>query len=108
MGDPTLVRLCAMDELIDGGARRFDVDGHRIAVVRIGEDVYAIGDRCTHQDISLSEGEVHLAECQLECWKHGSTFSLKTGRPDTLPATRPVPVFEVRIADGDVFVEVPT
>jgi 3-phenylpropionate/trans-cinnamate dioxygenase ferredoxin subunit len=101
------VRLCALDELIDGGARRFDVDGHRIAVVRIEDAVYAIGDRCTHQDISLSEGEVHIDECQLECWKHGSTFSLKTGRPDTLPATKAVPVFDVRIDGGDVYLQVP-
>jgi len=107
MVDGEEVRLCALDELLDGGARRFDVDKHRIAVVRIDDAVYAIGDRCTHQDISLSEGEVHVAECQLECWKHGSTFSLKTGRPDTLPATKPVPVFEVRVTGGDVFVKVP-
>ncbi len=107
MADRAEVRLCPLEELVDGGARRFDVDGHRIAVVRIGDAVYAIGDRCTHQDISLSEGEVHVEECQLECWKHGSTFSLVTGRPDTLPATKPVPVFEVRLTDGDVFVSVP-
>lgn len=107
MAEGQEVRLCALDELLDGGARRFDIDKNRIAVVRIDAAVYAIGDRCTHQDISLSEGEVHVAECQLECWKHGSTFSLKSGRPDTLPATKAVPVYKVRISDGDVFVEMP-
>jgi 3-phenylpropionate/trans-cinnamate dioxygenase ferredoxin subunit len=106
MADDSETLLCALDDLTDGGARRFDVDGHRIAVVRIDGDVYAIGDRCTHQDISLSEGEVHVDECQLECWKHGSTFSLKTGRPDTLPATKAVPVYDVRIDGGDVYVKV--
>ena len=100
------VRLCRIDELPDGGARRFDVDRQRIAVVRIDDEVYAIGDRCTHQDISLSEGEVHVEERQLECWKHGSTFSLVTGHPDSLPATRPVPVYDVRVSDGDVIVKI--
>jgi 3-phenylpropionate/trans-cinnamate dioxygenase ferredoxin component len=101
-----VVELCRLDELPDGGARRFEVDGHAIAVVRIGEDVYAIGDQCSHQDISLSEGEVDPDDRTLECWKHGSTFDLRTGKPETLPATRPVPVYDVAVQDGTVFVEV--
>ena len=101
----TKVTLCRLDELTDGGARRFDVDGGSLAVVRIGDDVYAIGDRCSHANISLSEGEVHCDERELECWKHGSTFSLVTGVPQSLPATRPVPVYEVTVVDGDVTVE---
>jgi 3-phenylpropionate/trans-cinnamate dioxygenase ferredoxin component len=101
----TKVTLCRLDDLADGGARRFDVDGRSLAVVRIGDDVYAIGDRCSHANISLSEGDVHADERELECWKHGSTFSLVTGEPQSLPATRPVPVYEVTVADGDVTVE---
>jgi 3-phenylpropionate/trans-cinnamate dioxygenase ferredoxin subunit len=104
---PSDERLCALDELDDGGARRVDVAGHRIAVVRLGDDVHAIGDRCTHQDISLSEGEVHPDECTLECWKHGSTFDLRTGEPTCLPATKPVPVYEVRLRGSDVWVVIP-
>lgn len=98
-----MVELCRLDELEPGAARRFVVDGHAVAVVRIGDDVYAIGDRCSHQDISLSEGTVDTDECTLECWKHGSTFDLRTGKPETLPATRPVPVFEVSVRDGVVW-----
>jgi len=98
--------LCRLEELTDGGARRFDVDGHRLAVVRIAEDVYVIGDRCTHQDVSLAEGDVDVASKSLECWKHGSCFSLETGEPSSLPATRPVPVYEARVVDGAVVVEV--
>jgi 3-phenylpropionate/trans-cinnamate dioxygenase ferredoxin subunit len=101
-------RLCALGDLDDKGARRFDVAGHRVAVVRIGEQVWAIGDRCSHQDVSLSEGEVDATTRHLECWKHGSSFSLETGRPDTLPATQPVPTYAVRIEGGDVLVEVPS
>ena len=102
MTDPT--RICSLDDLVDGQGRRFDVDGHRLAVVRLGDDVYVIGDRCTHADFSLSEGEVDADSCHIECWKHGSSFSLVTGEPDVLPATRPVPTYETEVRDGDVYV----
>jgi 3-phenylpropionate/trans-cinnamate dioxygenase ferredoxin subunit len=95
-------RLCATDDLKPGEARRFDVEGHRVALVRIGDDWYAIGDTCSHEDYSLSEGDVWDEECELECPKHGSTFDLRTGEPQSLPATRPVPVYEVRVEGDDV------
>jgi 3-phenylpropionate/trans-cinnamate dioxygenase ferredoxin subunit len=100
-------RLCTRSELASGEARRFDVAGHRIALVRIGDDFYAIGDRCSHADFSLSEGEVDEDEKEIECWKHGSTFSLTTGEPQCLPAVRPVPVYEVRVEGDDVYVVIP-
>jgi 3-phenylpropionate/trans-cinnamate dioxygenase ferredoxin subunit len=75
--------------------------------VRIGDDVYAVGDRCSHADVSLSEGEVLADEFEIECWKHGSSFDLKTGEPQSLPATKPVPVYEVQVVDGDVEVTLP-
>jgi 3-phenylpropionate/trans-cinnamate dioxygenase ferredoxin subunit len=103
----TRVRLCAVDDLEPGTARRFDVDGARVALVRIGDDFHAIGDRCSHADYSLSEGEVWADDCLIECPKHGSMFSLRTGEPDSLPATRPVPVYPVTVQDGEVLVEVP-
>jgi 3-phenylpropionate/trans-cinnamate dioxygenase ferredoxin subunit len=92
--------ILPLDELPPGTARRVDVDGHRIALIRCDDNVYAIGDRCTHADVSLAEGEVLCDEKEIECWKHGSTFSLVTGEPQSLPATQPVPVYEARI-DGD-------
>lgn len=98
--------IAPLDALADGEAQRFDVHGHRLSVVRIGDDVYVIGDICTHQDISLSEGEVDVDTCHIECWKHGSSFSLVTGHPDVLPATRPVPVYKAWVQDGEVFVEI--
>jgi 3-phenylpropionate/trans-cinnamate dioxygenase ferredoxin subunit len=100
-------RLCAVDDLAPGEARRFDLGNCKIALVRIDDDFYAIGDVCTHQDISLSEGEVHAEEREIECWKHGSTFSLETGEPQSLPATKAEPVYDVRILDGDVLVVLP-
>ena len=105
MGDA--VRLCGRDELEPGTARRFEVGGHRIALVRIGDDFFAVGDVCSHEDYSLSEGEVLTEECEIECWKHGSMFDLRTGEARTLPATRPVPVYRVRVSGDDVEVEVP-
>jgi len=103
----TRERLCAPGDLADGEARRFDVGEHRIALVRLSGDWYALGDRCSHADISLSEGEVLIDDCALECWKHGSSFDLRTGEPLSLPATRPVPVYPVTVDGDGVFVEVP-
>jgi 3-phenylpropionate/trans-cinnamate dioxygenase ferredoxin subunit len=100
-------RLCARDDLAPGSARCFDVEGHRIAVVRIGDDFYAIGDTCSHANFSLSEGDVWPDELEIECPKHGSTFSLVTGEPQTLPATEPVPVFSVVVEGDDVKVVIP-
>lgn len=100
----TEVRVCGVDDVEPGSARRFDVDGLRLCVVRIGDDWYAIGDECSHADYSLSEGDVWEEEREIECPKHGSTFSLETGEPQTLPATQPVPVYDVRVEGPDVFV----
>jgi 3-phenylpropionate/trans-cinnamate dioxygenase ferredoxin subunit len=91
-----------LDEIEPGTARRVDVGGVPVAVVRIDDEVYAIGDVCSHANVSLSEGEVWADERELECPKHGSTFDLKTGEPVTLPATQPVPVYAVEVADGMV------
>lgn len=101
------VRCCGVDDVAAGTARRFDVDGHRLCVVRIADEWYVIGDRCSHADYSLSEGDVWEEEREIECPKHGSTFSLVTGEPQTLPATQPVPVYSVRIDGDDVMVQLP-
>lgn len=98
--------VCAFDELAPGSATRFEIDGIAVAVVRIGDDVYAIGDTCSHGEVSLSEGEVLCEEKELECWKHGSSFSLETGEPQTLPAVRAVPVFVARVVDGNVEISI--
>ena len=74
--------------------------GHRIALVRIGDEFLAVGDRCSHEDYSLSEGEVWAEECEIECPQHGSMFDLRTGEARTLPATKPVPVYPV-VVDGE-------
>ncbi len=94
------VRIGAVADFDVDSARRIDIDGHRVAVVRIADDFYAIGDQCSHADVSLAEGDVDTDELALECWKHGSLFCLKSGEALTLPAIRPVPVYTVTV-DGD-------
>ena len=96
------VVVCALADLAPGSATRFEVGGRAITVIRLGDDVYAIGDTCSHADVSLSEGEVWCDSKEIECWKHGSLFSLETGEPQTLPATQPVPVYVARVVDGNV------
>lgn len=103
----SVVRLCGRNDLETGQAKRIDLDGHRIAVIRIEDDFYAIGDRCSHADFSLSEGDVYAEDKEVECWKHGSTFSLVTGEPQSLPATTPVPVYKVEVNGDDVMVSLP-
>ncbi len=102
----TVHRVGPLEELAPGTARKVVLDGAQVALVRIDDDVYAIGDVCSHQDVSLAEGEVLCEEREIECWKHGSTFSLVDGEPQALPATRPVPVYEARVVDGQIEVVV--
>ncbi|RXZ69247.1 non-heme iron oxygenase ferredoxin subunit [Agromyces albus] len=98
------VRVCSIDELAVDQAARFVIDGIPIAVVKDSAgDIFAIGDTCTHGDISLAEGFVE--DDTLECWAHGSKFSLRTGKPLTLPAYEPVPVFRVELVDGGVHID---
>jgi len=98
------VDVGALDDFVDGQARRVEVGSEPVAVVRLGDDLYAIGDTCSHANVSLSEGEVDRAERTLECWKHGSAFGLADGQPTSLPATRPVPVYDVVVDDGRVLI----
>ena len=98
------VTLFPLDELASGTARKVDIGGIAVAVVRIDDDVYAIGDVCSHADVSLSGGEVWCEERELECPKHGSAFHLETGEPSTLPATQPVPVFDASVVDGQIMI----
>ena len=100
----TATKICALDELEVNQAVKVEIDGVAIALVRdAAGDVFAIGDTCTHGDISLSEGFVEGQT--LECWAHGSMFSLTSGKPLSLPAYDPVPVYNVELIDGFIFVD---
>ncbi|WP_411106153.1 bifunctional 3-phenylpropionate/cinnamic acid dioxygenase ferredoxin subunit [Streptomyces sp. cmx-4-9] len=98
----TYVKVCALSELEADTPKRVDVDGTPVSIVSTGGEVFAIKDICSHANVSLSEGEVE--DCMIECWLHGSAFDLRTGKPSGLPATRPVPVYPVKIEGDDVLV----
>jgi 3-phenylpropionate/trans-cinnamate dioxygenase ferredoxin subunit len=97
--------VCRLHDLEPGTARRVEVEGRALCLVRCVDGVHAIDDICSHEDYSLAEGQVDAEACEIECWKHGSLFSLVTGEALTLPATRPVAAHPVEI-DGDSVVVV--
>ena len=100
-------KICQIGELKEAGPYRTEIDGHKVALVMIQGKIYAINDVCSHEDVSLSEGEVDIEECALECWKHGSLFSLETGEALSLPATKSVETYEVAVSGDDVFLVIP-
>ncbi len=89
------VAVCTLDQLDEDFPFVVQVDGVEVAIVRTQGALYAIKNECSHADVALSEGEVD--DCHLECWMHGSRFNLRTGVPDSLPATRNVPVYVVSL-----------
>ena len=97
-------RVCAADEVPTDEALGVTVGALDVAVARDGEEFFAVQDLCSHAAVALSEGEV--ADCQVECWLHGSRFDLRTGKPTELPATEPVAVFPVEVRDDGVYVDV--
>ena len=97
------ITVCRADELPEGAMRLIEAEGRKIGVFRCGGgELYAIEDRCSHDDGPLAEGEFDAAACTVECPRHGSLFDLRTGRPKTLPAFLPVETFEARIENGEV------
>jgi 3-phenylpropionate/trans-cinnamate dioxygenase ferredoxin component len=106
----SFTRACALEDLDDGKPAAFTVNEVDLAVIRSGDEVFAIRDECSHAAIALSEGDVDAVDgvCTIECWLHGSTFDLRTGKPTTLPAFEPVAVYPVRVEGDDVLVDVHT
>jgi 3-phenylpropionate/trans-cinnamate dioxygenase ferredoxin subunit len=97
-------RICRASEVRDVPVKAV-VDGVAVVIVRAADgELHALGDTCSHAEISLSEGFVGRGH--IECWAHGAMFDLVTGNPLSLPATEPVPVFDVEVIDGDVVVRV--
>ena len=98
------VRVCSVHDVKPGTATRFDVDGHRLCVVRIGDDFYVIGDTCSHADYSLSRATSGRTSARSSARSTARRSRSSTGEPQTLPATRPVPVYAVRVDGDDVIV----
>ena len=89
------VEVLTLGDLPEGSVKRVVIDGVAVAVVRTEGSVYAVGDTCSHAEVSLSEGDVD--GCELECWLHGARFDLKTGEPSGPPASRPIPTYAVKV-----------
>ena len=99
--------VATLDSLTPGKSIKGVIDDLPIAVVRESTgEVHAIGDRCSHGDISLSDGFVE--DDTIECWAHGSKFGLADGTPRNFPAFEPVPVYTVEIDGSDVYVDTTT
>ena len=103
----TTVDICPADELGPGSARIVEVAGRKVGVFNAGGELFAIEDRCSHDDGPLAEGPFDPDSCTIECPRHGSLFDLRTGRPRSLPAYLPVETFPVRVEDGTIKMEVP-
>jgi 3-phenylpropionate/trans-cinnamate dioxygenase ferredoxin component len=100
------VDVCPLSELPPGAMKVFEHEDLEIAVVNCAGTLYAIEDRCSHDDGPLAEGELDQSKCTLECPRHGSLFDLTSGKPLTLPAYEPIETFPVLVEDGFVRVEV--
>jgi 3-phenylpropionate/trans-cinnamate dioxygenase ferredoxin subunit len=101
-----LVTIARTEDIPEGEARRFEVDGREIAVANLGDGEFrALGDVCSHAQAYLHEGEVDAEERTIECPRHGSVFDLDSGRPVSLPATLPVPMYRIKVEGDEIKVE---
>ena len=100
------ISVCDVADLPPGSRKVVDADGIEIALFNCDGTLYAIEDRCSHDDGPLAEGELDQAACTIECPRHGSLFDLQTGKPKTYPAYVPVETFPVEVVDGQIVVEV--
>ncbi len=91
-----------VEELPPGSVKIVVAGSVAVGVYNLGGELYAIEDRCSHDDGPLAEGDFDPGRCTVECPRHGSLFDLHSGRPRTLPAYRPVETFGVRVEDGEV------
>lgn len=92
------------DQLVSGKPVKLEKSGKTICVTRVGDEVFAIDDTCTHSEASLSEGDV--ADFKIECWLHGAEFDLRTGEAITLPANIALETYPVKIEANSVTVEI--
>jgi 3-phenylpropionate/trans-cinnamate dioxygenase ferredoxin subunit len=97
-------RACGLSDLPAEGVIGVEVGGEPVAVARVAGEIFALRDVCSHAEVPLSEGEVY--DHTVECWLHGSCFDLRTGQPTGPPASRPVPVYPVKIEGDEVYVAV--
>jgi 3-phenylpropionate/trans-cinnamate dioxygenase ferredoxin subunit len=103
---PEVIEVCPVEDLQPGEVRLVEWEDLEIGVFNCAGIVYAIEDRCSHDDGPLVEGTLDQDRCTIECPRHGSLFDLQTGKPLTLPAYIPVDTYPVIIEDEKIKLEV--
>ena len=97
----TFATVAKLDEIPEGGIKQVVAHGDLVGLYRVGSDVYAINDICTHEETELSSGEFDVDDMEVECPLHGSRFDVRDGSVRILPATKPVATYPVKI-EGDL------
>lgn len=103
---PDVIDVCPVSELPPGGRKVVEWEDYEIGVFNCNGELFAIEDRCSHDDGPLAEGPFDQANCTVECPRHGSLFDLRTGAPKTLPAYVAVETFAVRVEGDTIKLEV--
>lgn len=98
------LKVAKVEEIPNGEALAIEVKGDKLALVKVGEDIFCIHDICTHEHAHLSEG--FCEQYEIECPLHGSIFDVRTGEVKSLPATEDVKTYNVKVENGEVSVEV--
>lgn len=99
------VEAAGMAEVVVAGRKCVDLGGkHHVCLFKLGDDIVATSAWCSHQRASLALGEIE--DGHIQCPLHGAQFDLRTGQNLTLPAVQPIPVYEVKIEDGKIYVKV--
>ena len=98
--------VSSLEAIRPGRGAKVQIDGTSLLLIRSGDHVFAIGNQCTHQGAGLDRGVVKIAGSvrTVTCPAHGSVFSLDDGKVMRPPASKPVPVYDVKVEDGRVFV----
>ncbi|CAB4767692.1 unannotated protein [freshwater metagenome] len=94
----------SLDQLETGKPVKLEKNGKTICVARVGDEVFAVNDTCSHSEASLSEGDV--TDFKIECWLHGAEFDLRTGQALSLPATQSLETYAVKVDGNSVTVEI--
>ena len=96
------ITVARAEDIPPGHAARVEIDERPIAIFNVEGNFYCLDDTCSHAEASLSDGDLDLERCAIECPLHGSSFDLRTGDAITLPATEPVAAHQIEVAGGEL------
>ncbi len=99
------IRACSLAEVPEQGVIGVELNDKPLVIIRADGEVYALDEFCTHEEVSLVDGEIY--DHTVECWLHGSCFDVRSGKPTGPPATKPLSTYPVRVDGDDVYVAVP-